>query len=123
LDGARIVTRSNIEEWWDTRHGGEPPVNPIARRLSEASRCATDRRPPRNQREAVLDGAVDHHVEQLGSPSVIATLRLGSSASDVCSRPGPVCGHRLSESRLTILRRIGVILLHTPEKHRAAVRV
>lgn len=38
LDGARIVTRANIEEWWDTRHSGEPQVDLTARRLGEPSR-------------------------------------------------------------------------------------
>ena len=31
LDGARIVTRANIEEWWDTRHSGGPQVDLTAR--------------------------------------------------------------------------------------------
>ena len=35
LDGARIVTRANIEEWWDTRHSGEPQVDVTARRLGK----------------------------------------------------------------------------------------
>ena len=38
LDGARIVTRGNIEEWWDTRHHGEPQVNLTARRVGGPSR-------------------------------------------------------------------------------------
>lgn len=33
LDSARIVTRANIEEWWDTRHSGEPQLHLTARRL------------------------------------------------------------------------------------------
>jgi hypothetical protein len=39
LDGARIVTRANIEEWWDTRHSGEPPLTGFtARRLDDPDR-------------------------------------------------------------------------------------
>ena len=35
LDGARIVARANIEEWWDTRHSGEPSLHLTARRLGD----------------------------------------------------------------------------------------
>jgi hypothetical protein len=35
LDGARIVARANIEEWWDTRHSGEPQLHLTAQRLRD----------------------------------------------------------------------------------------
>ena len=54
LDGARIVTRANIEEWWDTRHHGEPQVNLVARRLSEPSR-----RPPEPEVASVVSRLID----------------------------------------------------------------
>lgn len=38
LDSARIVARANIEEWWDTRHSGEPQLHLTAARLGDPSR-------------------------------------------------------------------------------------